>query len=152
MASSSVPWQPCALTEWSPIQAKHVSEISLGKMLQPNQIGPDDIETPYIKAMNVQWDGVLLNDLPTMWASPNDLKDLNLETGDLLVCEGGEVGRASILDKEPPDGCIYQKALHRVRSTKNDVRYLKYCLKQASTAGLFDMLCNRATIAHFTVD
>lgn len=147
-----VSWQPCDLEEWPAMQAKHGFEISLGKMLQPSSINKDDVETPYIKAMNVQWSGIVLNDLPTMWASRHDLKGLNLRTGDLLVCEGGEVGRAAILDKEPPEGCIYQNALHRVRSHRNDTRYLKYCLIQASSAGWFDVLCNRATIAHFTVE
>ncbi|MBU0944010.1 MAG: restriction endonuclease subunit S [Proteobacteria bacterium] len=127
-------------------------DISLGKMLQPTSNNPDDVETPYIKAVNVQWDDLNIEDLPTMWASQGEIKALNLRVGDLLVCEGGEVGRASILKNEPPENCIYQNALHRVRSLNNDVRYLKYCLKQASEAGWFDVLCNRATIAHFTVE
>lgn len=149
----SVPWQPCTLDKWQATQAKHAFEISLGKMLQPKPNGPTDIETFYIKAMHVQWNGILTNNLPTMWASPNDLKKLCLTTGDLLVCEGGEVGRATIMEKQTPIDCIFQNALHRVRSVKsNDVRYLKYCLKQASKSGWFDVLCNRATIAHFTVE
>jgi type I restriction enzyme, S subunit len=147
-----VSWQPCSLEEWPAMLVKQAFEISLGKMLQPNSIGPDDIETPYIKAMNVQWGNIIVDDLPTMWASPNDLRELNLKIGDLLVCEGGEAGRAAILGKELPNDCIYQNALHRVRSENNDTRYLKYCLMQSSSAGWFDVLCNRATIAHFTVE
>lgn len=150
ISKSAVLWQPCA--DWPVIQIKHGFDISLGKMLQPNPIGAEDTEAPYIKAVNVQWDGVVTEDLPTMWASANDLENLNLRFGDLLVCEGGEVGRASTLDKEPPNHCIYQNALHRVRSAENDVRYLKYCLKLASETGWFDVVCNRATIAHFTVE
>ncbi|MDO8845443.1 restriction endonuclease subunit S [Methylicorpusculum sp.] len=149
---TSVLWQPCLLPEWPATQAKHVFDISLGKMLQPSPNNPDDVETPYIKAINVQWSGINTEDLPTMWASSSEIKALNLKIDDLLVCEGGEVGRASILSNTTPDNCIYQNALHRVRSETNDVRYLKYCLKQASESGWFDVLCNRATIAHFTVE
>jgi type I restriction enzyme S subunit len=152
MISSLVPWQLCALTDWPVIQVKYVFDISLGKMLQPNPNNADDVETTYIKAVNVQWSGIGIENLPTMWASSSEIKSLNLKIGDLLVCEGGEVGRASILSNELPENCIYQNALHRVRSENNDVRYLKYCLKQASEAGWFDVLCNRATIAHFTVE
>ncbi|MDO8937561.1 MAG: restriction endonuclease subunit S [Methylicorpusculum sp.] len=149
---TSVLWQPCLLSEWPATQAKHVFDISLGKMLQPSPNNPDDVETPYIKAINVQWSGINTEDLPTMWASSSEIKALNLKIDDLLVCEGGEVGRASILSNTTPDNCIYQNALHRVRSETNNVRYLKYCLKQASESGWFDVLCNRATIAHFTVE
>ena len=152
MTFSPVPWQPCTLPDWPATQAKHVFDISLGKMLQPNPNNPDDVEAPYIKAANVQWNGISVSDLPTMWASKNEIEALDLEIGDLLVCEGGDVGCAAILSNEPPANCIYQNALHRVRSENNDVRYLKYCLKQAAEAGWFDVLCNRATIAHFTVE
>lgn len=152
MILTPVPWQPCTLMGWPATQAKHLFDISLGKMLQPISSSSDDVEAPYIKAVNVQWNGINVEDLQTMWANLGEIRALNLNVGDLLVCEGGEVGRASILENVPPENCIYQNALHRVRSNKNDVRYLKYCLKQASEAGWFDVLCNRATIAHFTVE
>jgi type I restriction enzyme S subunit len=138
--------------DWPATQVKYVFDISLGKMLQPTPRNSEDVETPYLKSINVQWNGINTEDLSTMWANATEIKGLELKIGDLLVCEGGEVGRASILREEPPCNCIYQNALHRVRSKKSDVRYLKYCLKQASEAGWFDVLCNRATIAHFTVE
>jgi type I restriction enzyme S subunit len=128
-------------------------ETTLGKMLQPQPASDAEAEAPYIKSMHVQWEGVIFDDLPTMWASPIDIEELDLDIGDLMVCEGGEVGRCAIISTDPPNGCIFQNALHRVRGReKNDVRYLGYCLKQATEAGWFDVLCNRATIAHFTVE
>lgn len=152
-ATYPVPWQPCGLDGWRTTQAKHAFDISLGKMLQPIPNHSTDVETPYIRAIHVQWDRISIEDLPTMWASPNDLEQLRLKVGDLLVCEGGEVGRAAVLEEQTPRGCIFQNALHRVRAAnQNDLRYLKYCLKQASETGWFDVLCNRATIAHFTVE
>lgn len=150
---TSVPWQPCEKAGWPAVQVKHMFETALGKMLQPQPASDDDIEAPYIKSMHVQWRGVSFEDLPTMWASPMDIDQLELRVGDLMVCEGGEVGRGALLLSDPPPLCIFQNALHRVRARdSNDVRYLNYCLKQASEAGWFDVLCNRATIAHFTVE
>jgi type I restriction enzyme S subunit len=88
-----------------------------------------------------------------MWASPADIGSLSLVSGDLLVCEGGEVGRAAILGHEPPADCIIQNALHRVRPLYADATsFLVYLLRHAATQGWFDVLCNRSTIAHFTVD
>jgi type I restriction enzyme S subunit len=69
-----------------------------------------------------------------------------------LVCEGGEVGRAAII-RGLDEPAIIQNALHRVRSTKGgDVRYFAYLLRHIADAGWFDILCNKATIAHLTVD
>jgi type I restriction enzyme, S subunit len=148
-----VPWQPCKIADWPVVQVKYMFDTSLGKMLQPRPSSDADIEAPYIKSMHVQWHGVSFEDLPTMWASPTDVTQLSLHVGDLMVCEGGEVGRGALVLSDPPPLCVFQNALHRVRSRDaNDVRYLNYCLKQASEAGWFDVLCNRATIAHFTVE
>lgn len=151
--ATAVPWQPCEKAGWPAVQVKHMFQTVLGKMLQPQPASDDDIEAPYIKSLHVQWHGVSFEDLPTMWASPMDIEQLELRVGDLMVCEGGEVGRGALVLSDPPPLCIFQNALHRVRAHGlNDVRYLNYCLKQASEAGWFDVLCNRATIAHFTVE
>ena len=151
--ASTVPWQPCEQPGWPVVQVKHKFNTALGKMLQPQPASEADIEAPYIKSMHVQWHGVSFEDLPCMWASPADIAQLNLQVGDLMVCEGGEVGRGALVLNDPPPFCIFQNALHRVRaSDANDVRYLNYCLKQASEAGWFEVLCNRATISHFTVE
>ena len=151
--ATTIPWQPCEKAGWPAVQVKHMFETALGKMLQPQPASDHDIEAPYIKSVHVQWRGVTFEELPTMWASPMDIEQLELRAGDLMVCEGGEVGRGALVLSDPPLLCIFQNALHRVRAREsNDVRYLNYCLKQASEAGWFDVLCNRATIAHFTVE
>jgi len=148
-----IPWHPCERADWRPVSVKHAFETTLGKMLQPQPTGDTDSEVPYIKAVHVQWDGINFDDLPTMWASESELKQLNLRHGDLIVCEGGEVGRSALILNESPRNCIFQNALHRVRSLgENEVRYLRYCLLGASNADWFDVICNKATIAHFTVD
>jgi type I restriction enzyme, S subunit len=94
-----------------------------------------------------------MNDPPTMWASPTEIENLRVAPGDLLVCEGGEVGRAAIVQEAPPRDCIIQNALHRVRGRKGgSVGFLRYVLMHATAQEWFDVLCNRATIAHFTAE
>ncbi len=147
------PWQPCKSPEWTRSQIKHYYKVELGKMLQPAPAKPDDIEVPYLKALHVQWNKVVSEDLPTMWANANDIKHLTVSKGDLLVCEGGEVGRAAIVEEDLPENCIIQNALHLVRPDKKaNVRFLFYLLSQASDKDWFDVICNRSTIAHFTVE
>lgn len=153
VAFDMAPWQPCKSNNWRCVQAKRAFEIVLGKMLQPFSRDQNDEKVPYLKALHVQWGKVLLENLPTMWASPSDINHLALKVGDLLVCEGGEVGRAAPLSEQPPDRCIIQNALHRVRNLPlGEVRFLTYLLNHAAEKGWFNVLCNRATIAHFTVE
>lgn len=81
-------------------------------MLQNELSQRDDCEVPYLKAQHVQWDGVRLEEPPRMWASPAEIESLRVQRGDLLVCEGGEVGRCAVVQSDPPTNCIIQNALH----------------------------------------
>ena len=147
------PWQPCEAKGWIQLQPKRRYSIELGKMLQNEPTQRDDLEVPYLKAQHVQWDGVRLDEPPRMWASPAEVESLRVQKGDLLVCEGGEVGRGAVVRTRPPDDCIIQNALHLVRGREGgEVRFLLYLLRHAATQGWFDVLCNRATIAHLTGD
>lgn len=135
---------------WSTVSTKYVYNIQLGKMLQNEANGAEDIQISYFKAADVQWENVNIHDLPVMWASPRDLNKFSVINGDLLVCEGGEVGRAGMIYNLEED-CILQNALHRVRSTnKAEVKYLMYLLRHIASTSWMDVLCNKATIAHFT--
>ncbi len=49
------------------------------------------------------------------------------------------------------ENCYIQNALHRVRPREGfSSYYLKYCLDTARNSGYIDLVCNKATIAHFT--
>ena len=145
------PWQPCLAQDWRLQQIKRAFSITLGKMLQNNPASAEDEEVPYLKAQHVQWDGVRISNLPRMWASPNDIEALAVRASDLLVCEGGKVGRAAIVTDPPPAQTIIQNALHLVRCRTAGVpRFLAYVLRQAANQDWFEVLCNRSTISHFT--
>lgn len=145
-----VKWMGELPSSWAAHPVKRHFSVQLGKMLQNHESGEGDRNVPYLKALHVQWGRVIADELPEMWASPSDLQQYGVRAGDLLVCEGGEVGRAAIVEA-PPATCIIQNALHRVRPRdSSDVRFLQYVLHAVSTSGWFDVLCNRATIAHFT--
>jgi len=71
--------------------------------------------------------------------------------GDLLVCEGGEVGRTAIWRGEL-DECFYQKALHRVRprSKREAPRFFYYLMSMVAARGVFVSVGNQNTIDHLT--
>ncbi|MFZ4526197.1 MAG: restriction endonuclease subunit S [Chlorobium sp.] len=119
-------------------------------MLQPESKTDSDVEIKYLKAQHVQWNQINHDDLPTMWATEREIEKFSVQQGDLLICEGGEVGRSALL-VETMDVCIIQNALHRVRAKeKTCVKYLQYFMQHVSNALWFDILCNKATIAHLT--
>ncbi|WP_337032241.1 restriction endonuclease subunit S [Paenibacillus illinoisensis] len=135
---------------WLIVPTKYVYKIQLGKMLQNEANSEEDVEISYFKAADVQWENVNIDNLPVMWASARDLNKFSVINGDLLVCEGGEVGRAGMVYNLEKNS-ILQNALHRVRSTnKAEVKYLMYILRHIVATSWMDVLCNKATIAHFT--
>lgn len=86
-----------------------------------------------------------------MWASPVDAVQLSLKNGDLLVCEGGDVGRCAIYAGDK--FAIFQNSVHRVRPREGaDNRYLYYVLQALHSSEYLDVLTNKATIRHFTAD
>ena len=148
---SGIEWLGDVPAHWEIKVTRQGFRIQLGKMLQPYARSPQDSEVPYFKAQHVQWETVSTADLPSMWSSPSEEAQYGISTGDLLVCEGGEVGRAGIV-RNPPPKAIIQNALHRVRPVgANDTRFLMYVLEHASSQSYIDILCNRSTIAHFTM-
>ena len=73
-----------------------------------------------------------------------------LEPDDLLVCEGGEVGRTALWTGELED-CYYQKAVHRLRArVPLEPRFVLHFMRWAAERQLFARLTSTTSIAHLT--
>ncbi|WP_416977256.1 restriction endonuclease subunit S [Streptomyces sp. T028] len=131
---------------WAWAALGDVADTALGKMLDKKQstgLHP----TPYLRNVNVQWGQIDTDDLLTMDIEPDDLSRFMVSKDDLVVCEGGEVGRCAIWHKDEP--IAFQKALHRVRPSRAlDNRYLRYYLEYAASAGKLAKLSTGSTIKH----
>ena len=139
-------------TAWRERIVKRDFCITLGKMLQPQQASPEETEEPYLRSANVHWDGVDISDMKTMWFSPSEKRDLLLLPGDLLVNEGGDVGRCAVWNGEIPV-CYYQNAINRVRPMdRQSTRFLYYWLFNLKHAGYIDAIVAKTTIAHLTAE
>ena len=111
-------------------------------------------QTPYLRNRDVQWDSISTDDLPTMDVLPSEIDRYTVADGDLLVCEGGDVGRAAIWSGRSRT-LAYQKALHRLRPLSDgheSVRYMYYQLIAAKASGQFDSDDSKTTIAHLPAD
>ncbi len=124
--------------------------IQLGKMLDSEKnIG---VPKPYIGNRAVQWGGIDLNDVGFIKMTPSDLQRYRLRGGDLLVCEGGEIGRAAIWREQVPE-CYYQKALHRLRSKGNyNVPLMLYMLERWNATGFLTNFVTQTSIPHLPKD
>jgi type I restriction enzyme S subunit len=149
MKDSGVEWLGAIPTHWAtpPLYARY--SVELGKMLSEAKITGEHL-IPYLRNVDVQWNVINYQDLPEMDIPPAEYPRYTICTGDLLVCEGGEVGRAAIVGKF--DGVIgYQKALHRLRALRDDEdqRFMCFILEWAAQTGVFNA-GGMSTIAHLT--
>jgi type I restriction enzyme S subunit len=127
-----------------------VASCRLGKMLDPRfKTGVGS--TPYLRNANVQWDRLDLSEVYQMDFRDEERAEFALESGDIFVCEGGDIGKAAIWNNEIP-GCCYQKALHRVRCDRERTlpRFVLHHLFWAANEGHWLELKTQTTIPHLT--
>ena len=130
---------------WEWVHINQIAETSLGKTMDKAKNTGD--LCPYLCSINVYWDGISLEKVKEARFSADDKAKYFLRKGDLLICEGGDVGRSAIwnLDKE----MYYQNALHRVRFHGNILpTYFKLIIECYKGLGIIDRYCKGVTIKH----
>jgi type I restriction enzyme S subunit len=133
---------------WLIRQLDQIANTRLGKMLDAKQ-QTGDYKYPYLANFNVQWFRFDLSKLNTMDFDEADRSEFALEDSDLLVCEGGDVGRTAIWKGEM-ENCYFQKALHRVRCDREICapEYIAWSMYFKASMTNFDGIASSATIAH----
>jgi type I restriction enzyme, S subunit len=132
--------------EWALSTVGNEFEVKLGKMLDADRNA--GTPKPYLGNRAVQWGRIDTSDLPSVPMSRTDIDKYRLRHGDLLVCEGGEVGRCAIWES-PLDECYYQKALHRLRPLHGfDPRVMAALLRSWSDGGFLANYVTQTSIAH----
>ncbi len=133
---------------WPEVKLADVAERCLGKMLdaQKNKGRP----MPYLRNPNVRWFDVDTSDLKMMPFEDHEHERYGLRAGDIVICEGGEAGRAAIWDGRLPD-LKFQKAIHRVRPGPNlHNRYFVHRIMADHQNGRLGDYLTGATIKHLT--
>ncbi len=134
---------------WEIVKLGEVFHVQLGKMLSSKSragISP----RPYLRNANVRWGKIDLSDLYEMDFSNAEAEKFELRYGDVLVCEGGEIGRTAIWHNEMK-GCCYQKAIHRLRPKNNLImqEYFQYYFMMAFIIrNTYGVSGTKTTIAH----
>ena len=134
---------------WDAFRFSDITSSRLGKMLDAKQ-QTGKYPFPYLANANVQWFRFETDNLNQMDFNEADQKEFALEDGDLLVCEGGEIGRCAVWHNQVQP-CYFQKALHRVRCNQEIVLpdYLAWWFKfNCDNKGFTAIEGAKATIAH----
>lgn len=129
-------------------------QVQLGKMLDEKQVTGNHLR-PYLRNVDVQWGRINTDALPQMDFDESDRQKFSLRRGDILVCEGGDVGRAAVWEGVPGlEEVYYQKALHRLRpldAQEEHPRYMYWCLHAAAAQNAYAD-GGKSTIAHLPAD
>jgi type I restriction enzyme S subunit len=88
-----------------------------------------------------------------MWFSPAEAAELTLNTGDVVVVEGGAgYGRSATLGSDL-DGWGFQNSINRLRPRENNEgQFTDYCIGAALRSGYIGVTCGVATIPHLTAE
>lgn len=95
---------------WDLKTVGEISESKLGKMLDKKKQSSENDQYKYLRNANVQWFRFDLSDVFEMEFNEKDRKNCELKFGDILVCEGGEPGRAAIW-KNDLENCFFLKSI-----------------------------------------
>ena len=133
---------------WAWVNVGAVANSRLGKMLDKAK----NKGTPrkYLRNINVRWFDFDLSDLLEMRFEDSELPEFSLQRGDVLICEGGEPGRAAVWDDRQTD-IYFQKAIHRVRFLNFvDGEFFVKALRASADDGRLAEYFTGTGIKHFT--
>lgn len=126
--------------DWQIRPLSEVADVRLGRQRSPkNHAGPQ--MRPYLRAANVGWSGLLLDDVKSMNFTDAEMATYRMVPGDIVLSEAsgspGEVGKPALWTGEIAD-CGFQNTLIRVRPGSTvDPRYLTLYFRHLALAGKF---------------
>ena len=138
-------------TPWPTTTIGELFDIGAGKSVTP-AARHGEPKSPFLRTANVLWGRIDLTEVDAMHFSQEELKSKSLTKGDLLVCEGGDIGRSAIW-KGGIENCSFQNHLHRLRPKSPDVvpNFYLYSLQAGFTQlGIYEGAGNKTTIPNLS--
>ncbi|WP_189082070.1 restriction endonuclease subunit S [Mangrovihabitans endophyticus] len=125
--------------DWRMARLDTIAEVRLGRQRSPKNHEGDQMR-PYLRAANVDWDGLRLGDIKTMNFTDAEMEVYRLSKGDLLLNEASgsarEVGKPALWQDEITD-CAFQNTLIRVRPKDIEPEFLLHYFRHAASVGKF---------------
>lgn len=123
--------------DWEVARLGEVFHMQQGKAMSPESrlgISP----RPFLRTINALWGRIDLSTLDYMDFTDEEITKLCLRPDDLLVCEGGEIGRTAMWRGEI-EVCGYQNHIHRLRKRHEDIWPEFYMYWMQAAFLLFDL-------------
>jgi len=99
--------------DWTIRRVDSLFDIQQGKSVSKEHRRGDN-QKSFLRTKNIFWGRIDFSELDHMHFTTQEESRLKLQTDDLLLCEGGDVGRTAIWNNGVED-CYYQNHLHRLR-------------------------------------
>lgn len=120
-------------------ELQSVAEVRLGRQRSPKNHHGDRMR-PYLRAANVGWDALRLDDVMRMQFTEAEEDTYRLCPGDILLTEASgspaEVGKSVLYRGDPPQVC-FQNTLIRVRCHSANPEFVQKYLLAEARAGRF---------------
>lgn len=97
---------------WKWVRLGTIYEHNTGKALNSSNV--DGVMLTYITTSNLYWDRFELDTLKEMPFTDTEIEKCTVRKGELLVCEGGDIGRSAIWNYD--EEIRIQNHIHRLRS------------------------------------
>lgn len=140
-----------ASEDWKFVRIDDLFDIQQGKALSPKARAGNS-PRGFLRTANVFWGRLDLTAVDSMDFSDDEIARLRLVPGDLLICEGGDIGRTAIWRGELPE-CGYQNHIHRLRAKNGEVEpefYMYWMHAAIHLLGLYGGDGNKTTIPNLS--
>jgi type I restriction enzyme S subunit len=136
---------------WGTAKIGELFDIQQGKAVSP-KARTGDSPRLFLRTANVFWGRIDTTSIDRMDFSDEEAKFYELKPGDLLICEGGDIGRTAIWNGEV-EPCYYQNHIHRLRPRNQNTIPLFYMYWMDAAINLFGLYVgqgNRTTIPNLS--
>jgi type I restriction enzyme S subunit len=127
------------------------AQVALGKTLQSEQKNDNEQLVNYVRAGNIQPNGIFNGEEKQMWMTPDEQATYSILPDDVLVVEGGAGYGRSITFDHGLEGWGFQNHVIRIRPQSGWVgKFIDYSIRAHKADGLIDLLAVGATIPSFS--
>ena len=137
---------------WQVEAIGNLFDVKQGKQLSSKETKENKKLYPFLRTSNIMWGYLNLSTIDGMYFSDEEIEKLKLKDGDILVCEGGDIGRTAMFEGQIQN-CAYQNHLHRLRPKEDNINrkffvfWMNYAIK---SRGFYVYTANRTTIPNLS--
>ena len=149
---SGIDWIGDIPEHWEICRIKHKADVVLGKMLlnePPKEQRNIYSKEKYLKSRNIGWLNLLLDEVDEMWFNESEKSLYKLNDGDVLVNEGGDIGKVAIWHNQE-DSFYIQNSVHKISPIGVTSGFLVYWIFSLSKRDYFWSIVSQVSIAHLT--